>query len=166
MFDNHLTRKFADFLHEIGLKVSPRNLEGETFLRGILIENGEIFVDETLLEFPGDILHEAGHLATAPAKFRPQLSDTVELPEFNMDSLETAAMLWSYAAAIHLEIDPRIVFHPHGYKGNSEGILFNYSLGMFMGIHVLEESEMAFGQNPAAQKNVEPFPKMQKWLRD
>lgn len=166
MFTNPLTRKFADFLHEIGLKISPRNLEGETFLRGILIENGELFVDELRLEFVGDILHEAGHLATAPAEFRPRLSDTVELPDFNMDSLETAAMLWSYAAAIHLKIDPRIVFHPHGYKGSSEGILFNYSLGMFLGIQVLEESEMAFGQNLAAQKNVEPFPEMQKWLRD
>lgn len=166
MFTNPLTRKFADFLHEIGLKISPRNLEGETFLRGILIENGELFVDESRLEFVGDILHEAGHLATAPAEFRPRLSDTVELPDFNMDSLETAAMLWSYAAAIHLQIDPRIVFHPHGYKGSSEGILFNYSLGMFMGLQVLEESEMAFGQNLAAQKNVEPFPEMQKWVRD
>lgn len=166
MFTNPLIRKFAEFLHEIGLKISLRNLEGETFLRGILIENGELFVDESRLEFVGDILHEAGHLATAPAEFRPRLSDTVELPDFNMDSLETAAMLWSYAAAIHLKIDPRIVFHPHGYKGSSEGILFNYSLGMFMGIQVLEESEMAFGQNLAAQKNVEPFPEMQKWLRD
>lgn len=166
MFTNPLTQKFSEFLNEIGLEIYPRRLEDETFLNGILIENGQLFVDESRLEFPGDILHEAGHLATAPAGLRPNLSDTVELPDFNMDSLETAAMLWSLAAAVHLQIDPRIVFHANGYKGKSEELLFSYSLGVFFGINILEENEMAFSQNSAAQKGVAPFPAMHKWLRD
>lgn len=165
MFKDPLITKFSVFLNRLGLNIYARSLDDETFLSGLLIENGEIFVDEARLAFPGDILHEAGHLATAPAKFRPQLSDTVMLPDFDMDSLETAAMLWSFAAAKHLQIDLRIVFHQGGYKGRAEGILFNYSIGLFMGLHILEEAEMAFGDTLAAQKGVEPFPKMQKWLR-
>lgn len=166
MFTNPLTQTFADFLTEIGLKITPRALADDTFLHGILIENGAIFVDEARLEYPGDILHEAGHLATAPAALRPFLSDTVALPDFNMNSLENAAMLWSYAAAVYLQIDPRIVFHAGGYKGKSEAILFNYSLGVFMGINVLEEAEMAFTPQTAASRSVNPFPAMHKWLRD
>lgn len=166
MFENELIRKFAEFLNEIGIGIHPRKLDGKTFLKGILIENGEIYVDETIIEFPGDILHEAGHLATAPARLRPHLSDTITVPDSNMDEMEFAAMLWSYAAAVHLRIDPRIVFHPHGYFGKSEAILFNFSLGMFMSIHILEKAEMAFGQNLANQKGLEIFPKMYKWLRD
>ncbi|HQU86824.1 MAG TPA: hypothetical protein PKY59_27065 [Pyrinomonadaceae bacterium] len=166
MFENELIQKFADFLNGIGLKIHPKKLDEKTFLKGILIENGEIFVDENLLDHPGDILHEAGHIATAPAAIRPQLSDTVTVPDSNMDTMELAAMLWSYAAAVHLQIDPRIVFHPHGYYGRSESILFNFSLGMFMSISILEEAEMAYGQNLANQKGLEIFPKMYKWLRD
>lgn len=166
MFQNPLTQKISEFLIAIGLEVFPLKIDDETFLNGILIKNGQLFVDESNLEFPGDLLHEAGHLAVAPANLRSQLSDTVELPDLNIDSLESAAMLWSYAAAIHLQIDPRIVFHEGGYKGNSESILFNYSLGVFFGLNLLEEAEMTFNSVNAKIIGIEPFPRMVKWLRN
>ena len=34
--------------------------------------------------------------------------------------LEMAAIAWSYAAAIHLEIPPAVVFHEAGYRGGSK----------------------------------------------
>lgn len=166
MFTNPLTQRLADFLIGIGLEIVSFETESETFLPGILIRNGKILVDEKRLLFPGDLLHEAGHLAVAPAELRKLLSDEVELPDFNMDSIESAAMLWSYAAAIYLKIDPRIVFHENGYKGNSESLLFNYSLGVFLGINVLEDAKMAFSFEKAVKLNVAPFPEMLRWLRD
>lgn len=166
MFENELSEKIAQFLNEIGIRTIPAKLDSETFLPGILVKNGVLLVDEEKLSFPGDLLHEAGHLAVAPAALRDQLSDEVILPEVNLEDLELHAILWSYAACRHLEIDPQVVFHEHGYKGKSENLLFNFSLGIFIGLNGLEDNEMASSLNKALEHGVEPFPKMRKWLRD
>lgn len=167
MFKNSLTRQIARFLNEIGLETIPGRLGDDTFLAGILIENGKIYVDEAKLAFPGDLLHEAGHLAVTPESLRPHLSDEIALPgEFNIDAIEVAAIAWSYAAALHLGIEPRVVFHAGGYKGNSESLLLNFSLGAYIGVNTLEAAGMtATGEN-ARRLGVKPYPQMLKWLRD
>lgn len=167
MFENDLTRRIAEFLIEIGLQIVPKQLDENTFLSGIFIENGGIFVDESKLAFPGDLLHEAGHLAVMPKYLRAHLSDEIELPgEFDIDAVEVASIAWSYAAALHLDLNPRVVFHEGGYKGNSESLLMNFSLGVYIGVNILEDTEMtATGEN-ARRLGVSPYPQMLKWLRD
>jgi hypothetical protein len=168
MFKNQLTRRIAEFLTEIGLEIISRELSSEnTFLSGIFIESGKIYVDEAKLAYPGDLLHEAGHLAVVPKNLRPLLSDEITLPaEFNIDAIEVAAIAWSYAAALHLGLDPRVVFHAGGYKGNSESLLMNFSLGVYIGVNTLEDAKMtATGEN-ARRLGVAPYPQMSKWLRD
>jgi hypothetical protein len=166
MFENPLTDKIAQFLKEIGLEIEPRSLDKETFLPGILIENGKIFIDEEKLRFPGDLLHEAGHLAVVSGDLRRRLSDEVDLSGLVPDTIEAAAMAWSYAAALYLEIDPRIVFHSEGYKGNAESLLLNFSLGVYLGVNELEDAKMtATGEN-ALKSGIPAYPKMIKWLRD
>ena len=98
-------------------------------------------VDETKLKYPGDLLHEAGHLALSPPELRPLLDDKVELPGFDMDAIEVGTIAWSYAAGLHLGIEPEVVFHEEGYKGNSKGLLINFSVGVYIGLSVLEEAE-------------------------
>lgn len=161
-----MTNKIADFLNEIGIPVIPARLDKETFLPGILVSGGKLLFDEEKLAFPGDLLHEAGHLAVAPAELRESLSEEVILPGLNLDILEAQAITWSYAACLHLGIDPRNVFHEQGYKGRSESLLFSFSLGAFIGLNGLEESAMAFSERKAGELGVAPFPQMQKWLRD
>jgi hypothetical protein len=165
-FQNDLTQKIADFLNEIGIPTIPAKIFEQTFLPGILVKNGGLLVDEEKLAFPGDLLHEAGHLAAAPGNQRPFLSGEVILPGENPEALESQAMAWSYAACRYLEIDPRIVFHENGYKGQSEHLLQNFNLGVFVGLSGLEENEMAFSERRAREKGVFPFPRMQKWLRN
>lgn len=165
VFKDELTEKIALFLTQIGIETLAAKLPNETFLPGILVKDGKLLVDEEQLAFPGDLLHEAGHLAVAPASLRESLSDEVFLPEANPDALETQAILWSYAACLHLGIEPRIVFHEGGYKGNSERLLFNFSLGVFPGLNGLEESGMTFSESKAREIGAQPFPIMQKWLR-
>jgi len=67
-FKNAVTRRIADFLADIGIKVASVSISRKTFLPGILVESGRILVDETQLTYPGDLLHEAGHLAVSLAQ--------------------------------------------------------------------------------------------------
>jgi hypothetical protein len=80
-FRDPVTQKIADFIVDIGLELVREPIDEETFLPGILIRNGAMVVDEGRLNYPGDLLHEAGHLALSPAEIRPTLSGEVALPE-------------------------------------------------------------------------------------
>lgn len=166
MFQNDLTERITKFLNEIGIGILPVKLSGETFLPGISVSNGKLLVDEEKLLYPGDLLHEAGHLAVTPARLRTELNDEISLPDFQPGVLETEAIIWSYAACVHLELDPRIVFHPAGYQGKAEALLSNFALGIFIGVNQLEDAGMTFSERQAASLNTKPFPKMLKWLKD
>lgn len=71
------------------------------------MQQGPLIVDEAQLEYPGDLLHEAGHLAVLLPAERA-LCDGDVGPDAGA---EMAAMGWSYAAALAAEIDPKIVLH-------------------------------------------------------
>lgn len=154
------------FLRETGIDVEETTLDGETFLPGILVEGGKLLVDRSKLKFPGDLLHEAGHLAVVPAGKRSNLSDKVELDDAAMDPIEAQAIAWLYAAALHLEIDPRVVFHEGGYGGQAEALMTNFDLGVYLGVNGLEEAGLALTEKSALVLNANPYPKMRKWLRD
>lgn len=165
-FKNAVTQQIADFIESIGLEIESVNIPGNTFLPGILVKGGRILVDEATLEYPGDILHEAGHLALASRNVRASLSGEVELPDVLMEQVESSAMLWSYAAILFLGLDPRIVFHAGGYRGSSESLLFNFSLGVFLGLSVLEDAGMSVTGDNARKFAIPPYPHMIKWLKD
>jgi len=165
-FTNPLTVSIADFLKQIGIEVLPASIEEETFLPGIMVENGRLLVDEAKLEFPGDLLHEAGHLALAPSELRSSLSGEVNLPQENMDAIEAQAMAWSYAASLHLKLEPKIVFHEGGYRGHSQSLLASFDLGVYIGASGLEKAGMTATGEAASAMGVAPYPHMLKWLRD
>lgn len=164
-FKNELTHKIAGFLKQIGIEVVASRISSETFLPGVLVDRGRLLVDEDKLTWPGDLLHEAGHLAVAPERLRSQLGGEVLLPDANLDAIESQAIAWSYAASLHLGLDPKIVFHEGGYKGQSEGLLMNFRLGVFLGVNGLQEAGMTVTEKTAPD-GVSPFPHMLKWLRD
>jgi hypothetical protein len=158
VFADPLTERLAAFVRGIGIAVHAATLPDETFLTGIDIRDGAIFIDETRLQHPGDILHEAGHLAvTDPAvrgaKLAPDGGD------------ELTAIAWSYAALCHLDIDPAIVFHPAGYKGSSESIIENFTAGHYFGVPLLQLYGMSCEPKQAAERGVAPYPNMLRWLR-
>ena len=161
-----LRRVIAGFLRDIGLNVSFGSVPDDTFLPGILVKDGGLVIDAAKLRYPGDLLHEAGHLAFAPAAIRPTISGEVVLPGVNAAVVEVQAIAWSYAAAVFLGIDPAVVFHKDGYHGRSESILFNIAIGNILGLPGLSQHGMAYSPLRAAELGVDPFPVMHKWLAD
>jgi hypothetical protein len=76
-----------------------------------------------------------------------------------------AAIAWSYAAALHLGIDPAVVFHDAGYRGGASAILENFTAGRYVGVPLLQWWGMAEGDGDARRRGSQPFPRMQRWLR-
>ncbi|GAB3854465.1 hypothetical protein GCM10028822_24380 [Hymenobacter terrigena] len=148
------------FLAEIGIPTQEVELTIDTFLPGILIENGGLLIDPAKLLYPGDILHEAGHLAVTPAAERAQLAGNVMAgkPDQNgTDGEEIVAMLWSYAASEAIGLPPEIVFHPDGYRNASNWMLDNFRQGIYPGLPLLVWMELTTNEG---------FPKMTRWLRE
>ncbi|MEP6850784.1 MAG: hypothetical protein ABI999_18140 [Acidobacteriota bacterium] len=165
-FSDETTNLIANFLNEIGLEVIAKQIDIETFLPGILIDRGRIFVDESKLKYPGDLLHEAGHLAFASPELRSALSGEVVFPGVSMEPIEVQAIAWSFAAALYLGIDPKIVFHDGGYRGASQGLLFSLSCGVYFGLTGLREAGMTVFGDEAVNSGMQPYPHMIKWLCD
>lgn len=159
------TRTLAEFVRRVGIPVLGGELPDDTFLPGLEVVAGSLVIDEKKLMHPGDILHEAGHLAVMPAEERARSNGEVETAAGWPEVVELEAICWSYAACVELGIDPRIVFHEHGYQGRSEALLRGFELGVFPGVPGLELYGMTYTAPKAAAADIDPFPVMQRWLR-
>lgn len=166
MFQDELVNRIAGFLTEVGIEVAPARLSQDSFLPGIQVLNGRLLVDETKLIYPGDLLHEAGHLAVAPGDLRHDLSGEVIIPGVDMNEVEAQATAWAYAATIHLGLDTRLLFHEGGYRGQSEGLIFTYGAGVYPGAFGLQEMGMTAGREMARRLGVAEYPRMLKWMRE
>ncbi len=153
------------FLKAIGIDWEFRPVAEDTFLPGISIEGGRLIIDPERLRYPGDLLHEAGHIAVVPAADRPKMFGNIE-PDKPAESLELGAVLWSYAALHSIGLDPTVVFHEAGYKGESKWLIEQFESGTYIGLPLLQWMGMAYDASTAAKMNVKPFPYMVKWLRD
>jgi hypothetical protein len=151
-----LPDRIVAFLREIGIPVTAVDLP-DSFLPGLTIEAGGLVVDAPRLEYPGDLLHEGGHIAVAPAELRPSMSGSLDdVPGLDTATLEWAAIPWSYAAALEIGIDPALVFHEGGYHGHSAGLLRNFEVGVPIGLHLLVDAGMT---------TPDEYPRMRRWLR-
>lgn len=159
---NPLTRRIVDFLAAIGLPVYAGRLTGDTFLPGILLDRGSLRLDEARLAYPGDLLHEAGHLAVMP----PDRRRAVHADAGKDAAEEMMAIAWSYAALVHLRLDPAVVFHPAGYRGGSQALLENFAARRYIAVPMLQWLGMAADDRRAAELGVAPYPWMIRWLRE
>jgi hypothetical protein len=164
-FADELTERIADFLRGIGIRVTPADLGDGTFLPGIRVHDGGLLVDASRLRYPGDLLHEAGHLAVLPRSARRAFGDPTASTA-DMREIETQAIAWSYASALEVGVDPALVFHAGGYRGRSAGLLMNFALGVYLGVDGLQAAGMAVRPRDAERLGVPPYPHMVKWVRD
>ncbi|UOQ74488.1 hypothetical protein [Hymenobacter cellulosilyticus] len=146
------------FVRAIGLQVREASLLGqETFLPGLLIDKGTLVVDRERLLYPGDILHEAGHIALTPAAERHLLSANITENNPEKEGEELGVLAWTYAAALALALPAEVVFHPQGYKNQSEWLIEHFRTGGTMGLPLL----VWMGLTTNAE-----FPRMARWLRE
>ena len=149
-----------DWLRQIGLTVRLAPLGADTFLPGVTLEPGGLIVDPERLRYPGDLLHEAGHLATMlPA----QRASTASNAGSDMGD-EIAAQTWSYAAADHLGLPAQTVYHPTGYKGAAQTLIQIYRDGN-AGVPLLQWMGLTLESTRAAELSIPPYPHMIRWLR-
>jgi len=155
-----LTSKILNFFTEIGIKYQCMPLQNPTFLSGILIHNGELYIDEDKLWQPGDLLHEAGHIAITPQTDRIRLSGDVHQCGHGGGE-EMAAIAWSWMALKKIGLEPEVLFHPKGYKGASENYIKAFISGPAFGFPLLGYFGMCDNSDPHLQPS-----SMSKWLRD
>jgi len=153
-----------NFLHEIGIKTQFAEINETSFLPGLLIKDGVLIIDLEKLEYPGDILHEAGHIAVTPSDIRHQLDEELIKKSKDREAEEMMTICWSYAVCRHLNIDPTLVFHDQGYKGGGGYVVENFNEGRYFGLPMLVWVGMTYEKDPIDGKT--PFyPKMKTWLR-
>jgi hypothetical protein len=149
--------QILEFLAGIGLPVREISFDKIGFLPGLLIENGELLLDRSRLLYPGDVLHEAGHIAVTVAAERSLLGANVTENHPEKEGEELAVLLWTYAACQVLAIPPAVVFHPAGYKGQSEWLIENFEAGRYIGLPLLVWMGLTTSEG---------FPQMTRWLRE
>jgi len=160
------TNQIIDFVRSIGIPVTIGSVPDDTVLPGMIIKNGGLLIDPEKLLYPGDILHEAGHLAVAPPESRAAMDGALDPNSDQAISEELMSIPWSYAACLYLGLEPTVVFHPDGYHGGGKSIIENFSQGRYFGIPMLQWVGLTLDEKNAAEKNLPPFPHMLKWVRE
>lgn len=139
------------FLGEVGIELCVKPIASGSFLPGLALEQGAIVIDPVVPSYPGDVLHEAGHLATVPADRR------LEMGQVEADGGdEMAAIAWSVAAARACGVPLGVLFHANGYRGGSESLVDTWNGGQPFGVPLLAWYGMT---------SAETFPAMTRWLR-
>ncbi|HWW62574.1 MAG TPA: hypothetical protein VN181_14470 [Thermoanaerobaculia bacterium] len=145
--------RILSFIRSLGIDVHERAMTRDTLVPGIDIDNGALVFEAALLCKPADLLHEAGHIAlTEPAK-RAQLGGTIE----SSAAEEVTAIAWTWAAAMHLGIEPADVFHTEVISGNGPTLLENFSSGHYVGVPMLQRWKLAVESE---------YPRMRRWMRE
>lgn len=157
----------VNFITEIGLECNAAALAGEnSFLKGIKIHKGKLLYDADILQYEGDLLHEAGHIALEPPLNRPFLNDNVGEGKTPAESLEIGVILWSFAALRHLNLPIEVVFHQAGYKGQSDFLIESFENGQYIGLPLLQWLGLTASEEAIRNEKAPPFPQMIKWLRE
>jgi hypothetical protein len=149
------------FLKHIGIDTFQGSIVRPTLVPGVDICNGMIVIDAAAIGAPADALHEAAHVALTAPDARQLLDGTIE----SSPAEELSAIAWTWAAAMHLQLDPREVFHEEVISGNGPTLLENFTSGRYVGVPMLQRWGLTFDERQARERGTEPYPHMQRWLR-
>ena len=160
--ENYLNQAIH-FLNEIGIQVIEKQLDDQCFLAGLNLGPNCIYLDRDKLKYPGDILHEAGHIAVIPESDRALLGSD-KMDEQLLIEREIGAILWSFAACVHLGFPLDFVFHPAGYKEESDWLIESFEKKNYIGLPLMVWMGFCHSPEEVEQEGVPPFPHLLKWL--
>lgn len=154
--------QIANSLKEIGIPARAARLGNDDQLPGVRIVRGGLLVDERKLLFPGDVVHEAGHIAVLPPEDRAQIEGI--LP--SDPGQEMSALAWSYALATNFGLPLEMVFHD-AFKAGGPWLREMFTSGAELGVPLLQYWNMTRSRSaPAGFDDLPTFPEMAQWLRD
>ena len=147
------------FLDTIGIKFTTGEV-GDSVLGSMTLRDGKVIVDPAIPAWPGDLLHDVGHLAMTDPALREELQVVSDDP-----AEEMGAMAWSVAAATEIGIPLETVFHEAGYKGGAQNYIDSFRTDPSIGVPYLAWLGMTAEPRRAAEWGIPAFPVMQRWLR-
>jgi len=167
------------FLEKAGVHCVAGEVRQDSFLPGIEIQQGRLIFDAEQLASPGDLLHEAGHLAALPSRLRDRVTGDIDACLAQLateadtaepiDHTDLFPIAWSFAAALEAGIDPLFVFDAAGYGAEAGGdvlaICQQLQIGVFPGIAMLERLGLCSAPPPFGDgSDPKPYPHMKRWL--
>jgi hypothetical protein len=152
-------RRILDFLDFIGIPVVVGEI-GDSILASMTVRHGTIVVDPNIPVWPGDLLHDAGHVAMTEPTMRRERDRVSDDP-----AEEMGAIAWSVAAAGEIGVPLETVFHEAGYKGSSQTSIDSFCADPMIGVPFLAWLGMTAEPRRAAESGIPAFPVMQRWLR-
>lgn len=152
--------RIAIFLERIGVSLAVGLAETRAFVPGIVIRNGALLIDPAVAAWPGDLLHEAGHIVVTDPAQRATLCDVPADP-----GEEMAAIAWSWAAAQACGVAADHLFHDDGYRGGGGYLAENFTAGRFVGVPMLAWWGMTAEPGQTISSGLPAYPAMTRWLR-
>jgi hypothetical protein len=154
-------RRIVDFIQSIGIEVNEGPMTRATLVAGIDVVMGTLLIDEANMCKPGDLLHEAAHVALTASSGRATLDGTAD----TSPAEEISAIGWTWAASRYLDIDPADTFHDEVISGNGPTLRENFVEGNYLGVPMLQYWGLTLDPKNASARGVEPYPHMVRWLR-
>jgi len=177
-----LRKNVYDFLISIGIKIEIKE-STKGFFDHIHIQDGRLIVDKNASI--NDILHEAGHLAVLPGRFRKYASGNIsgvinkmlkEIDFSNPDAPEARAAIqcgdveataWAWAAGMHLTLPPEIIIEDADYDNWGEEMRLSLSRNSFFGINGLAAAGFCVTNNALSVISGKPvYPNLAMWLQN
>lgn len=149
------------------------------FVQGIEIKAGVLRVCPTCL--PSTFLHEAGHVATIPRRFRARLSGDIEssfksigaevmsmglepdhpLVRAVISAGDPEATAWAWAAGKAIGLDPNGIVLNREYSNTGSAIRLMLTVGRYAGINGLSFGGMCH----PARRGASSYPSMIRWTQ-
>lgn len=173
--------KCIKFLNQIGIETSIK--EGTTgFVKNVEIREGKLFVDPSCSI--SSLLHEAGHVALLPVRFRGKASGDMkyimkdmqenikcsipEMPEgraaLQYDDCATTA--WAWAVGKHLKIPEEKIILDEEYQNTGEEMRIRLKFNSYFGISGLAAAGFCVThERHSKYKNLPLYPKLKFWTQ-
>jgi hypothetical protein len=177
-----MIEKVTIALNDIGIECLPLN-GAKGFVDGVQIKNGKIFYCP-IKATPSNILHEAGHLAIIPNKYRGKAQDNLSAvmsvmakeidfsnPDIGdarafMQCGDTEATAWAYAFGKRIGLSEKLIIDDKDYDGSGATIRIQLKSSHYMGINGLAAAGFCARPGMHSHKPSNIYPNLSKWLQN